>query len=306
MSSNQLANVSSGELLEAFLAKPFNHKIKAIGDALEQRIDSIESMLPDFMEGQGARLAKRAQMTFAANPDLQACPPDEFIRCVLEAAEFGFAIDGKMAYVVKYKSKFQMQLDYKALVAVAKRMGTIRDIYAEIVCENDDFRAWREDGAEHLRHERVLGLERGKEIGAYAIVVLADGRWRYELMDMSELNAIEARAPSKKGPWSTDKNEMRRKTILRKTLKLYGDDPGVLRLLELTDEEVEVDENPQAIQDSKDSIRSQLARRLKPKALEQKETITQEFKVQEQPEPESIIVPQEELPSTQQQADVVF
>ena len=258
-----IKQMKSGDILQELLARPVSERAKVIGDALDARIDKIEEMLPDFMKGQGPRLAKRAQLTFARDERLEECPPGDFIRCVLEAAEFGFAIDGKLAYVVKYKQQFQMQLDYKAMVAVAKRMKTIRDIYADVVYETDIFRAWREDGKEHLIHERQFGKPRGEAIGAYAVVVLSD-HWRYELMDRSELDSVQNRAPSKKGPWSTDTDEMRRKTIVRKTLKMYADDPGVLRMLELTDEEIEVDPYPaiEQHQAAQTSARNELAARL--------------------------------------------
>lgn len=233
-----LATASTQDLLDTILDRPVSERARVIGVALDKRIGTIEEMLPDFMKGQGARLAKRAQLTFAKNPDLDNCPPDVFIRCVLEAAEFGFAIDGKLAYVVKYKSTYQMQLDYKAIVAVAKRMKTIRDIYADVVYENDHFRAYRKDGESFLIHERPLGQPRGeKAIGAYAVISLADGQWRYELMDISELNKVQAAAPSKAGPWSTWTDEQRKKTVVRRSLKMYADDPGVIRLLELTEDE---------------------------------------------------------------------
>ena len=242
-----VAQASTQELLDAILDRPVSERARVIGVALDNRIPKIEEMLPDFMKGQGARLAKRAQLTFAKNADLDNCPPDVFIRCVLEAAELGFAIDGKLAYVVKYKSQYQMQLDYKAIVAVAKRMKTIKDIYADVVYELDHFRAYRKDGESFLIHERPLGQPRGeKAIGAYAVIILTDGSWRYELMDITELDAVQAKAPAKNGPWgdaAVGRNEMRKKTVTRRSLKMYADDPGVIRLLELTEDEEIGDED---------------------------------------------------------------
>lgn len=223
-------------LLEQLLQRPINERYRALDAALEQRIPKIEELLPDFMKGQGERLSKRAMMTFARDEKLRDVPPQDFVRCVLEAAEMGFAIDGKMCYVVKYKSKYQCQLDYKGLVAVARRMKTIKDIYGDVVCENDHFVHRRRNGESVLDHTYNLGEHRGEVIGAYCVVILPDGSWRYEVMDRVSLNRIQDRAPSKNGPWSTDPDEMRKKTVFRRCLKLYGDDPGLIRVLELTDE----------------------------------------------------------------------
>jgi len=108
-----------------------------------------------------------------------------------------------------------------------------------VVYDADDFQANRKDGQSHLFHEWQMGQPRGEPIGAYAVVRLKNGEWRYELMDLEELEKIRNRAPAKNGPWATDTNEMRRKTIVRRTLKMYADDPAVQRILEITDEDTD-------------------------------------------------------------------
>src|SRR5688500_8295813 len=148
----QTRHESHSDLLERVLEMPVTERHRAIDTALMARVPKIEELLPDFMKGQGERLVKRAMLTFARNPDLQGGPPQEFVRCGLEAAEMGFAIDGKLCYVVRYKSKWQCQLDYKGLVAVAKRMKTIADAYADVVCENDSFHHAKSDGKCVLEH----------------------------------------------------------------------------------------------------------------------------------------------------------
>lgn len=207
---------------------------KALEDDTE-RIARIEEVLPEGMKGQARRLAKRALMTFARRKELSDCPAPEFIRCVVEAAEVGLAIDGKLCYVVRYKSTWQCQPDYKGLIAVAKRSGQIKDCYADVVRQHDHFEAYRKNGESCLEHHFDLSIERGEVLGAYAIVKLPDGDWRYELMSRDELDKIQARAPSKSGPWSTDVNEMRKKTVIRRLLKSYCDDPAFVRASEMDD-----------------------------------------------------------------------
>ncbi len=179
-------------------------------------------------------------MTLARNPELANCPTADFVRCVLEAAEIGLAIDGKLCYVVRYKSTWQCQPDYKGLIAVAKRSGQIKDCYGDVVHESDTFHALRKDDRSELVHQRYLSLNPGEVYAAYAIVKLPDGAWRYELMTRAELDAIQQRAPAKKGPWATDLNEMRKKTVIRRALKLYCDDPGFIHAAELADGELEL------------------------------------------------------------------
>jgi len=221
-------------LLDQVLDEPVK-RFRAIGDALESRIARLEEVLPDSMKGQGPRLARRAMMTLARRPELKDCPAPEFIRVVLEAAELGLAIDGRLAYVVKYKSAWQLQIDYKGLIAVAKRSGQITDAYADVVHEADEFDAYREDDRSKLYHKALIPGDRGPVIAAYAVIILPHGLWRFELMDRADLDRIQGLAPAKNGPWSSHTNEMRKKTVIRRGLKTYCDDPAVQAALDTMD-----------------------------------------------------------------------
>ncbi len=179
-------------------------------------------------------------MTFLRSPQLANCPIPEFVRCVLEAAELGLAIDGKLCYVVNFKGSWQVLPDYKGLIAVARRTGQIKDCFADVVHEADAFEAYRTDNKCSLSHQRELSSNPGEVYAAYAIITLPNGDWRYELMSRAELDAIQQRAPSKKGPWATDVDEMRKKTVIRRALKLYCDDPGFIHAAELADGELEL------------------------------------------------------------------
>jgi recombinational DNA repair protein RecT len=84
-------------------------------------------------------------------------------------------------------------------------------------------------------------------------------------MDILELNRIRQKSKAKdSGPWVTDTNEMRKKTVLKRALKLYCDDPGLTRALEFDDVEYETD--GQQPQKGQKASRSPLNDRLIPVA----------------------------------------
>jgi len=237
-----------------------NKRIVLVDGALQQRIDKLEELLPPYLKGHGARLAKRAVLTMARNAKLQECTPDSFVRCVLEAAELGLAIDGRLAHAVPFNNKVkdadgverwrlecQFIPDYKGLIAVARRSGILRDLYGDVVCQNDYFQASREGGHDVLIHKRDLKRPRGDVYAAYAIAKLPDGSWRYEVMDLEELHQVRARSKSytrtdrdgnakASGPWVTDPKEMYRKTVVRRVLKMYAEDAALKRALDRDDD----------------------------------------------------------------------
>jgi phage RecT family recombinase len=218
-----------------------NARVKIVGDALDSRIAAIEELLPGHMKGQGMKLAKRAMLTLSRTPDLEKCSPQDFIRCVLDGAALGIAIDGKLGYVVPYKGKYQFQADYKAIIAVARRNKLIDDCYAELVCEHDEFDFGHEDAGCWMKHHYEPNKPRGQCIGAWCKIILSPSSWRIIFMPIAELNRIKARAPSQNGPWKTDEGEMFKKTAIRRALKTYIDDPSYIQALaEPGEDEIEL------------------------------------------------------------------
>jgi len=226
-----------------------SEKTKVIEKNLVDRVETIRSLLPDALKEHAERFVARAKFTFAQSAQLQKCSPASFVQCVLRAAECGLAIDGKLAYAVPYNVKkkdangkpywvdeAQFQPSYKGLIACARRTGQIVDIYGDIICKNDHWKYVRRGGADEFEHERApLGTDRGETIGAYQKIVLSDGHWRVEVMDILELNAIMARSKAAKSgfsPWQTDLAEMQKKTVVHRALKTYSDDPGLMVALD--------------------------------------------------------------------------
>lgn len=209
---------------------------------LSQRIAHIEKALPDSMKGQGERLIYRALVTMNNNPKLKECTADSIFQAVLDAAGLGLMIDGRLAHAVPYGKEAKFQIDYKGMVAVARRAGSIRDAYAMLVYEKDAFKHGTKDGSPFMEHVPSLEADRGKVVGAYAVLHMPDGWWRYEWMPIVELDRIQTRSKAGSyGPWKTDTDEMRKKTVLRRLMKMYVDaDEKLARLVEHDEPEDDV------------------------------------------------------------------
>lgn len=221
------------ELLEKALDQTtFPARVQGVKAALCRRAEDLERALPPPLKGQADRLIQRAVMTLAGTETLQKVTDVSFMKCVLKAAEMGLAIDGKLAYAVPYKAECTLIVSYLGILAVARRTKTIRDCYARLVFDSDHFECGHKDGKDFLEHRPDLRRqfqEIKDAVGVYAIVILPDGSWRYEWMNRSEVQRIQACSKdTREGAiWKIWPGEMWKKTVLRRLLKNYAEDPGM-------------------------------------------------------------------------------
>lgn len=150
--------------------------------------------------------------------------PGSFINAVTQAAHLGLEIGGALgqAYLVPYKGEIKMMPGYRGLISLARRSGEITSINAEIVYENDEF-----DLAlgidPKVSHKPCLKGPRGEPVLAYMVARFKFGGHHFEWMTIDEIMAIKARSSAVKSgkstPWDTDRDEMIRKTVVRRGWK---------------------------------------------------------------------------------------
>ena len=243
----------AAKLLDQVIANTRGGTYKTIEKFFEDHIPQLEELLPEKMKGQGARLVKRALLTFekAKVAKLKQCTPASFVRTVLEAAELGLAIDGYLAHAVPYNNKkkdangceswvieAQLQIDYKGLLAIAKRTGQVIDGRADVVRQGDQFSHGRKNGRAFLEHTYAVDVERGAVIAAYGELILPHGRYDYTLLQTSEVERIRKKSKAgNDGPWVDWYDRMAAKSALRRALKTYCDDPQVQYAIELDERE---------------------------------------------------------------------
>ena len=243
-------------LLDQVVYATVKAKVQTINRVLSARTEEIERLLPSFMKGQSLRLIARAMQYFARGDwRLQQCTDASFVKCIMEAAELGFAIDGKMVHAVgrtkKKKENGQWYewieasiiVDYKAIIAVAKRCKTIQDAWARPVFETEEFSYVEENGKVNYRHVPDFKRERDSLDGCIGILAVAthhDGWYRTDFMPLADVNKIRNSSPGYKSddanvPWNKHYSEMAKKTAIKRLLKTFSDDPGLIRIMEIDD-----------------------------------------------------------------------
>lgn len=157
----------------------------------------------------------------------------------IASALFKMCIEGLspikgQGYFIPYGDKLTWIRNYNGSIALAKRLGGVQNVTANVVFEGDQFEyAVNEDGYQYLiTHKPSLSRDMDKMIGAYAVVIYQDGRRNLEYMTMDEIRtawkqgATKGESPAhKKFP-----QEMAKKTVINRACKapINSSDDGYL------------------------------------------------------------------------------
>jgi recombination protein RecT len=199
--SNELAAKSPKNDLRSFIA----------GDTFKQQVALAlpRHMTPD-------RFARVALTAITRTPKLLDCTRESLLKCLMDCSQFGLEPDGRHAHLIPYKDQCTLIIDYKGLMALARRSGQVSVFRAELVKEHDEF-DWHNGMVTHSINWR---LDRGKTDCVYSYVKFQDGSEDWEVLTLAEVNAIRARSRAKdSGPWVTDFDEMAKKTAIRRHSK---------------------------------------------------------------------------------------
>lgn len=162
-------------------------------------------------------------MEMYRRPELMECDAPSIIASAIEAATFGLEFGPRgHSYIIPRKKKATFAPSYKGLVYLAKQSGVVEQIEAQVVRKDDDF-SYELGLNKSLKH--IPSNNPGDVIFAYAIVRFTSGSHDFEVMTRVEIDGIRKRSTSANGPWSTDYNEMAKKTVIRRLCKRldFGD-----------------------------------------------------------------------------------
>jgi recombination protein RecT len=205
------------------LTKMDNSSLRGL---LEKAAPRLAEVAPKHLKVE--RMTRLLLAATMRNPKILQCTPDSVLQFAMKCSETGLEpIGAGGAWPVPYENRkagtveLQFIPDYRGLINVAKMAGCIKDAYAEVVKENDEF--YYELGLEPKLTHRPARGNRGKLESAYCIIVLPDDTKRFVVMDADEIAAIRGRSKTGHfGPWQTDEGEMWKKTLVRRAMKPFS------------------------------------------------------------------------------------
>ena len=154
--------------------------------------------------------------------EIEKCTPVSVARTMLKGAFLGLDFFTKECYAICYGGNLQFQTDYKGERKLAYRHGVrkIKEIYAKLVRENDDFSVSIEDGTQKINFIPVP-FSNTEIKGCFAVVNYEDGSMEYITMSKEEIEKTRrnfSKAPESKA-WKFTPGEMYKKTTMRRLLK---------------------------------------------------------------------------------------
>lgn len=181
----------------------------------------IGQALPRGMDSQ--RFVRVVATELRRNPQLMTTTPQSFIGALLEAAALGLE-PGPLGhcYLLPFRDRnngtteCQLILGYKGLIAMARRSGTIKNIIAREVCENDTFN-FEYGLKERLQHVPLMDGDRGKPVSFYGVAKYKGGGHLIMVLSKADVDKYRARSRARNsGPWVTDYTAMALKTVIRR------------------------------------------------------------------------------------------
>lgn len=208
--------------------------------------DSVALVLPKHLTPE--RFIRVTLTAMMRVPRLIQCSQQSVFKCLLDLSALGLEPDGRRAHLIPFQNKGVMEcqliIDYKGLVELMMRGGTVSNIHADVVCENDEFEY---DRGEVTRHKIDFRAPRGRIYAAYCRVTFKDGTTKCEVLSKEEVDKIRSRSRAKdNGPWVTDYNEMAKKTACRRVSKWVVLSPEINEKIEADDDQFEYRERKQA------------------------------------------------------------
>ena len=205
------------------VAKKDNKSMMA--DYIKRMESDIARALPSMITPE--RFTRIVMTAINTNPQLAECTPQSFLSAMMCSAQLGLEPNTPLgqAYLIPYKNKdkleAQFQIGYKGLLQLAYRSGDIAVISAHTVYSNDKFIC--EYGLEPKLSHTPADTDRGEPVKVYAVFKTNNGGYGFEVMTMDEVkehaNKYSKGVNSSYSAWSTNFEEMAKKTVLKKALK---------------------------------------------------------------------------------------
>lgn len=215
--------------------------------ALTTQLDGMGDALPkDFNK---ARFVTNAIALLNDNSDIAKFGKQQILMGLAKGATLGLDFFAKEAYLVPYDGKLRYQTSYTGSVKLAKKysLRPIKDIYAKVVREGDEFEEVVLNGEQSINFKPVP-FNNKPIVGAFAVCLFKDGGVQYDTMSLTDLeNTRKHSKASNSLAWRDYTAEMYKKTVLKRLCKHIEIDFENVEQLRVYDEDTAIEKDPKAM-----------------------------------------------------------
>lgn len=235
---------------------------KDITDSVTSRINELQEMgalvLPKtYAVGNELKMAWFALQEVKdrnGKPALEVCSKESVANALLKMCIQGLSVWRKQVDFIVYGNKLSCDREYHGTIALALRTGRVTGIpEAEIIYENDIFKYRIVNGKkEVVEHAQDLeNIDITKIKGAYAVVPLTDGTFYTEIMTIQQIRQawMQGAMKGQSGAHKNFTDQMAKKTVISRALKLYISSSDDEYLLENEADPVPVQEKKETLEE---------------------------------------------------------
>lgn len=213
--------------ISSAVTKKEDKKALSIKDYVKMQESAIKAALPAVLTPE--RFTRMVMSAISSNPALGECTPKSFLAAMMQAAQLGLEPNTPLgqAYLIPFNNRkanikeCSFQIGYKGLIDLAYRSGDVSMIQAHEVRENDEFSY--EFGLEPKLTHKPAMKDRGEVICYYAIFKTKSGGNGFEVMSVDDVKSHAEKYSQafqkSSSPWTSNFDEMAKKTVLKKALK---------------------------------------------------------------------------------------
>ena len=209
---------------------------KDITDQVSGKIGVLKEeglQLPQHYNPSNALKSAFFAMTNSASGNLlEKCTPDSIANSLLDMVTQGLSPAKTQCYFIPYGNKLKLNRSYFGTQAVLKRLNNVKDVWATVIYEGDEFTLGIVKGREVLLEHTTKFENRDNEIkGVYAIIEKEDGEQALTVMTRKEVETAWGQSKTWQAVHKKFPQEMAKRTVINRAAKPFintSDDSDLL------------------------------------------------------------------------------
>ncbi|GGF00367.1 recombination protein RecT [Chishuiella changwenlii] len=173
------------------VAKITNAIATDVLNSVNKRMELGSLQLPTDYSAANALQEAYLMLSEDKNKPLDKCSVGSVTKALFNMATKGLNPAKNQCYFVPYGNELKLSVSYIGNIALAKRLGGVKNIKGQVIYKNDDFKFQinpKSGRKEIISHSQSLeSLEGGEIVGAYAIAEFNDGTFDVEIMTMPQI-----------------------------------------------------------------------------------------------------------------------